>query len=58
MAAAGQLRFRGIKKSPYQQQFLNGSMIEDTTDKGGQPSGPIRVIGSSTPARRCRDRSA
>src|SRR5260370_19483152 len=26
------LRFRGIKKSSYEEQFLNGSTIEDTTD--------------------------
>ena len=26
------LRFRGIKKSSYEEQFLNGSIIEDTTD--------------------------
>ena len=32
MAAARKLRFRGIKKSSYQQQFLNGSIIEDTLD--------------------------
>ena len=25
-------RFRGIKKSSYEEQFLNGSIIEDTTD--------------------------
>jgi hypothetical protein len=34
MAAARKLRFRGIKKSSYQEQFLNGSMIEDTTNNG------------------------
>jgi hypothetical protein len=28
------LRFRGIKKSAYEEQFLNGSIIEDTTEIG------------------------
>ena len=41
MAAARKLRFRGIKKSSYQQQFLNGSMIEDTTDNGEAAEGEI-----------------
>ena len=27
------LQFRGVKKSSYEEQFLNGSIIEDTTDK-------------------------
>jgi uncharacterized protein len=32
VAADRGLRFRGIKKSSYEEQFLNGSIIEDTTD--------------------------
>src|ERR1700721_3010438 len=32
VAAARTLRFRGVKKSSYEEQFLGGSMIEDTTD--------------------------
>jgi len=32
VAAARTLRFRGVKKSSYEEQFLGGSMIDDTTD--------------------------
>jgi predicted RecB family nuclease len=32
VAAARKLTFRGIKKSSYEEQFLKGSVIEDTTD--------------------------
>src|SRR5258708_6550454 len=33
------LRFRGIKKSSYEEQYLNGSIIEDTTDNGEAAAG-------------------
>jgi len=40
MAAAERgLRFRGIKKSSYEEQFLRGSMIEDTKDNGEAAAG-------------------
>jgi DNA polymerase III delta prime subunit len=32
VAAVRKLTFRGIKKSSYEEQYLNGSTIEDTTD--------------------------
>jgi uncharacterized protein len=32
VAAARKLMFRGVKKSSFEEQFLNGSMIEDTLD--------------------------
>jgi hypothetical protein len=34
VATARKLQFRGIKKSSYDEEFLNGAMIEDTTDNG------------------------
>ena len=38
------LRFRGIKKSSYEEQFLNGSIIEDTTDNGYAAEGGHDLI--------------
>jgi len=38
------LRFRGIKKSSYQEQFLNGSIIEDTTENGEAAGGGHDLI--------------
>jgi uncharacterized protein len=38
------LRFRGIKKSSYEEQFLNGSIIEDTTDNGCAAEGGHDLI--------------
>jgi uncharacterized protein len=37
-------RFRGIKKSSYEEQFLNGSIIEDTTDNGEAAEGGHDLI--------------
>jgi uncharacterized protein len=36
--------FRGIKKSSYVEQFLNGSIIEDTTDNGDAAAGGYDLI--------------
>ncbi len=38
------LRFRGIKKSSYEAQFLHGSIIEDTTDNGEAAAGGYDLI--------------
>jgi predicted RecB family nuclease len=38
------LRFRGIKKSSYEEQFLNGSIIEDTTEIGEAAEGGHDLI--------------
>ncbi len=38
------LRFRGIKKSSFGEQFLNGSIIEDTTDNGEAAEGGHDLI--------------
>ena len=38
------LRFRGIKKSSYEEQYLNGSIIEDTTDNGEAAEGGHDLI--------------
>jgi hypothetical protein len=38
------LRFRGIKKSSYEEQFLNGSIIEDTTDNAEAAEGGHDLI--------------
>jgi hypothetical protein len=38
------LRFRGIKKSSYEEQFLHGSIIEDTTDNGEAAEGGHNLI--------------
>jgi predicted RecB family nuclease len=38
------LRFRGIKKSSYEEQFLNGSIIEDTTDNSEATGGGHDLI--------------
>jgi hypothetical protein len=38
------LRFRGIKKSSYEEQFLHGSIIEDTTDNGEAAAGGHDLI--------------
>jgi uncharacterized protein len=38
------LRFRGIKKSSYEEQFLNGSIIEDTTDNSEAAEGGHDLI--------------
>ena len=38
------LRFRGIKKSSYEEQYLNGSIIEDTTDNGEAAEGGHELI--------------
>ena len=48
MAAARKLRLRGIKKRSYQQQFLNDSMIEDTTDNGDVAEGGHDLIAGTT----------
>ncbi len=42
------LRFRGIKKSSYEEQFLNGSIIEDTTENGeAAEGGHDRIAGTA-----------
>jgi hypothetical protein len=38
------LRFSGIKKSSYEEQFLNGSIVEDTTDNGYATGGGHDLI--------------
>jgi predicted RecB family nuclease len=38
------LQFRGIKKSSYEEQFLNGSIIEDTTDNAEAAEGGHDLI--------------
>jgi predicted RecB family nuclease len=38
------LWFRGIKKSSYEEQYLNGSIIEDTTDNGEAAEGGHSLI--------------
>jgi predicted RecB family nuclease len=38
------LRFRGIKKSSYEEQYLKGSIIEDTTDNGEAAEGGHDLI--------------
>jgi RNase_H superfamily len=38
------LRFRGIKKSSYEEQFLNGAIIEDTTNNGEAAEGGHDLI--------------
>jgi predicted RecB family nuclease len=38
------LRFRGIKKSSYEEQFLNGAIIEDTTDNAEAAEGGHDLI--------------
>jgi predicted RecB family nuclease len=43
-AADRGLRFRGIKKSSYEEQFLHGSIIEDTTDNGEAAEGGHDLI--------------
>jgi uncharacterized protein len=44
VAAARNLRFRGVKKSSYEEQFLNGSIIEDTTDNAEVAEGGHDLI--------------
>jgi predicted RecB family nuclease len=44
VAVARNLRFRGIKKSSYEEQFLNGSIIEDTTDNAEAAEGGHDLI--------------
>ncbi len=44
VAAAGKLPFRGVKKSSYEEQRLNGSIIEDTTDNGYAAAGGHDLI--------------
>jgi RecA/RadA recombinase len=44
VAAARKLTFRGIKKSSYEEQFLKGSIIEDTTDNGQAAEGGHDLI--------------
>ncbi len=44
VAAARGLRFRGIKKSSYEEQFLNGSIIEDTTENDEAAAGGHDLI--------------
>jgi predicted RecB family nuclease len=44
VAAAGKLPFRGVKKSSYEDQRLNGSIIEDTTDNGYAAAGGHDLI--------------
>jgi hypothetical protein len=43
-AADRGLRFRGIKKSSYEEQFLHGSIIEDTTDNSEAADGGYDLI--------------
>ncbi len=38
------LQFRGVKKSSYEEQYLNGSMIEDTPDNGYAAGGGHDLI--------------
>ena len=38
------LRFRGVKKSSYEEQYLNGSIIEDTTDNDYAAGGGHELI--------------
>jgi hypothetical protein len=38
------LRFRGVKKSSYEEEFLNGAIIEDTTDNGDVAEGGHDLI--------------
>jgi hypothetical protein len=44
VATARGLWFRGIKKSSYEEQFLNGAIIVDTTDNGEAASGRYDLI--------------
>jgi uncharacterized protein len=44
VAAARSFSFRGIKKSSYEEQFFNGSMIEDTTDNDAATTGGHDLI--------------
>jgi uncharacterized protein len=44
VAVARKLRFRGIKKSSYEEQFLNGSIIEDTTENSAAAGGGHDLI--------------
>jgi predicted RecB family nuclease len=44
VAAAGKLPFRGVKKSSYEEQRLNGSIVEDTTDNGYAAAGGHDLI--------------
>ena len=44
VAAARTLRFRGIKKSSYEEQFLGGSIIEDTTENAEAVEGGHDLI--------------
>jgi predicted RecB family nuclease len=41
------LRFRGIKKSSYEEQYLKGSIIEDTTDNGEAGGGHDLIAGTA-----------
>jgi hypothetical protein len=44
MAAGRKLPFPGVKKSSYEEQFLNGSIIEDTTDNAEAAEGGHDLI--------------
>ena len=44
VAAARTLRFRGVKKSSYEEQFLGGSIIEDTTENAEAVEGGHDLI--------------
>ena len=43
-AAERGLRFRGVKKSSFEEQYLNGSIIEDTTDNDYAAAGGHDLI--------------
>jgi uncharacterized protein len=43
-ATGRRLRFRGVKKSSYEEQFLNGSIIEDTTENAEAAEGGHDLI--------------
>jgi uncharacterized protein len=48
VATARKLRFRGVKKSSYEEQFLNGSIIEDTIDNAyAEGSGHDLIAGTA-----------
>jgi predicted RecB family nuclease len=44
VATDRRVRFRGIKKSSFAEQFLNGSMVEDTTENGEAVGGEYDLI--------------
>jgi predicted RecB family nuclease len=44
VAAARMVRFRGVKKSSYEEQFFNGSIVEDTTDNDVAANGGHNLI--------------